>query len=72
MAGSPAEQALAVLRTTEGNILSQWHAEGREVFEPFGPWLAEVRRVAELLETSSQEEPAVWPLFLGPLSEHPE
>lgn len=51
MAGSPVEQAIRILRTTEGNILSQWACSGREVFEPYTLWLAEVRRVAELLES---------------------
>jgi hypothetical protein len=35
---------------SEGNILSRWHCAGREVFEPFGPWLAIVREAIAALE----------------------
>lgn len=49
-----AEKALAVLKVSEGNILSQWHAEGREVFEPFGPWLASVRESIADLEAENK------------------
>ena len=44
------EQALQILKVTEGNILGQWACSGREVFEPYTIWLAEVRRVIALLE----------------------
>jgi hypothetical protein len=47
---TPREQALAALRASEGNILSQWHCAGREVFEPFGPWLALVREAIAALD----------------------
>jgi hypothetical protein len=48
---TPADKALTALRVSEGNILSQWHCAGREVFEPFGPWLAIVRSAILALET---------------------
>jgi len=49
------DKALAALRVSEGNILSQWHCAGREVFEPFGPWLATVREAIKTLETEQNK-----------------
>ncbi len=46
----PALLALQVLRVTEGNILSQWACDGREVFSPYAAWLSEVRRAIAALE----------------------
>lgn len=53
---SAAEAALAVLRVSEGNILSQWHCARREVYEPFGPWLQAVRDAIEALEAELDPE----------------
>ena len=47
---SPTEQALAALKVTEGNILSQWACAGREVYKPFEVWLQVVREAITALE----------------------
>lgn len=47
---SAANQALAALRVTEGNILSQWACDGREVFTPYTEWLRVVREAIAALE----------------------
>jgi hypothetical protein len=47
-------KALAILKVTEGNILSQWACAGREVFEPYKIWLAEVRAGIGVLEAANK------------------
>lgn len=68
---SAVEKALEALRVSEGNILSQWHCADREVFEPFGPWLATTREAIAALEGHTQDLGKI-KSWLNSLSEHPD